>query len=109
MIPSTGCWPSSCSRCARAFSVLRRRAGDRRTALPPGVRFEQAGGVTMHADQVEVTTDVVRRLVDDQFPAWRHLPVRRVASTGTVNAIFRIGDGLAARFPLRAQDSAEAR
>ena len=65
--------------------------------------------MTMHDDQVEVTKDVVRRLVDDQFPAWRHLPVRRVASTGTVNAIFRIGDGLAARFPLRAQDPAEAR
>jgi aminoglycoside phosphotransferase (APT) family kinase protein len=30
--------------------------------------------------------------------------VRRVPSSGTVNAIFRIGDGLAARFLLRARD-----
>jgi aminoglycoside phosphotransferase (APT) family kinase protein len=58
----------------------------------------------MHADQVEVTADTVRRLVDDQFPEWRGLPVHQVASTGTVNAIFRLGDALAARFPLRAQE-----
>lgn len=42
----------------------------------------------------------VRDLVDQRFPAWRGLPVRAVASSGTVNAIFRIGDGLVARFPL---------
>ena len=63
----------------------------------------------MHEDQLDVTLDMVRRLVDDQFPRWRHLPVREVASEGTVNAIYRIGDALAARFPLRSQAPAEAR
>lgn len=56
-----------------------------------------------------MTLDVVRRLVDDQFPRWRNLPVREVASDGTVNAIYRIGDGLAARFPLPSQAPADAR
>jgi aminoglycoside phosphotransferase (APT) family kinase protein len=55
----------------------------------------------MHADQLTVSPEAVRELVDAQFPEWRSLPVRRVASLGTVNAIFRVGDGLAARFPLQ--------
>ena len=26
----------------------------------------------------KITTELVRRLIDEQFPAWRHLPLRRV-------------------------------
>jgi len=55
----------------------------------------------MHDDQLTVTPGTVRALVDDQFPRWRGLPVAAVHSAGTVNAIFRIGDRWAARFPLR--------
>ncbi|MFE9746832.1 aminoglycoside phosphotransferase family protein [Saccharothrix saharensis] len=55
----------------------------------------------MHQDQLTVSPETVRRLVDAQFPRWRDLPVTRVASEGTVNAIFRLGDRFAARFPLR--------
>jgi len=58
----------------------------------------------MHPDQIAIATDTVRILVDEQFPQWRALPIRRVAGLGTVNAIFRIGDGLAARFPLQGGD-----
>jgi aminoglycoside phosphotransferase (APT) family kinase protein len=52
-----------------------------------------------------VTVATVRELVDEQFPAWRSLPIQAVASQGTVNAIFRIGDQLAARFPLHGSDA----
>jgi aminoglycoside phosphotransferase (APT) family kinase protein len=58
----------------------------------------------MHPGQLSVPVETVRGLVDDQFPDWRHLPVRRIASQGTVNAVFRIGDRLSARFPLRGDD-----
>lgn len=58
----------------------------------------------MHDDEVEISLDVVRELIADQFPQWESLPVRRVASSETVNAIFGIGDDLAARFPLRVAD-----
>ena len=58
----------------------------------------------MHPDQLTVSLPVVRQLVDDQFPGWRALPVVHVDRAGTVNAIFRIGDRLAARFPLRDED-----
>lgn len=63
----------------------------------------------MHADQLTVPLRTVRELVDAQFPEWRSLPVRRVASQGTVNDIFRIGDQFAARFPLVPQGVETAR
>lgn len=63
----------------------------------------------MHEDQLEVTVGTVRQLITDQFPAWAGLDVREVRSAATVNAIFRIGDDLAARLPLRRQDAHELR
>ena len=54
----------------------------------------------MHDDQLTVPVETVTALVDAQFPRWRGLPVKPVRSQGTVNAIFRIGDRLTARFPL---------
>ncbi|GAB3461209.1 aminoglycoside phosphotransferase family protein [Actinophytocola sediminis] len=54
----------------------------------------------MHERQLDVSPATVRALVADQFPDWRGLPVSQVAAEGTVNAIFRIGDRLVARFPL---------
>jgi aminoglycoside phosphotransferase (APT) family kinase protein len=59
----------------------------------------------MHADQLTVPAATVRALVAEQFPQWQGLPVRRIASQGTVNAIFRIGGEIAARFPLRPADA----
>jgi len=58
----------------------------------------------MHPDQLTVAEETVRELVAEQFPAWATLPVRKVASEGTVNALFRIGDDVVARFPLRPGD-----
>ncbi len=60
--------------------------------------------MSMHADQLTVTLETVRRLVGQQFREWAHMPVTVVESEGTVNAIFRIGDQLAARFPLQRGD-----
>jgi len=60
----------------------------------------------MHDDQVDVTTDTVAALIQDQFPQWSGKAIRLLPSTGTVNAIFRIGNDLSARFPLRLADAA---
>ncbi|WP_433201138.1 aminoglycoside phosphotransferase family protein [Dactylosporangium sp. CS-047395] len=54
----------------------------------------------MHDDQLSVPADLVRGLIGDQFPQWAGLAVRE-QHPGTVNAVFRIGDDLVARFPLR--------
>src|SRR5215469_14117844 len=63
----------------------------------------------MHAGQLLVSAVAVRQLVDEQFPQWRELPIRCLASQGTVNALFRIGDTLLARFPLEPGDALATR
>ena len=65
--------------------------------------------MAMHADEHPIDADLAQTLIGAQFPRWRGLPVSRVASHGTVNAIFRIGDRMAARFPLRGTDLAAVR
>lgn len=58
----------------------------------------------MHPGQLMVSPGTVRELVEQQFPEWQGLPVTGVASHGTVNALFRIGDKFVARFPLEPGD-----
>lgn len=53
----------------------------------------------MHPDEVDTDAALVARLLAEQFPQWADLPVERVASTGTDNAMFRIGGELCARLP----------
>lgn len=53
----------------------------------------------MHSGEVEVDDDLVRRLVTSQFPVWAPLSLRRAASTGTDNVIYRLGDHLGLRLP----------
>lgn len=53
----------------------------------------------MHTDEIDLDARLVGRLVAQQFPWLSDLPISAVRSTGTVNAIFRIGDNLCARLP----------
>ena len=53
----------------------------------------------MHDDEQAIDADLVRVLLTGQFPEFAGLPVRAVHSTGTVNAIFRLGDELCVRLP----------
>ena len=54
----------------------------------------------LHDDEVDIDDALARRLVAQQLPQFAALPVRRVASGGTENAVFRLGDDLALRLPL---------
>lgn len=54
----------------------------------------------MHDGELLIDKQIARGLIDEQFPQWRSEPIHAVAGAGTVNVIFRIGDDLAARFPL---------
>ncbi len=56
----------------------------------------------MHADQLEIDESLVRRLLESQFPQWAGLPLSRVDSGGTENAVYRLGEELALRLPYRA-------
>jgi len=53
----------------------------------------------MHEGEVEIDAGLVGRLVAAQFPQLTDLPITAVRSTGTVNAIYRLGDHLCARLP----------
>ncbi|RWA73387.1 MAG: aminoglycoside phosphotransferase family protein [Mesorhizobium sp.] len=53
----------------------------------------------MHNLKLGIDTDLVRRLVDAQFPEWRHLPVSPVASGGWDNRTFHLGDEMTVRLP----------
>ena len=53
----------------------------------------------MHDPKRTTDTDLVRRLIDAQFPQWRHLPVSPVASGGWDNCTFHLGDDMTVRLP----------
>lgn len=53
----------------------------------------------MHADEIDISADVVARLIAAQFSMWDTLPLRPVPSAGTDNALYRLGDGLVVRLP----------
>jgi aminoglycoside phosphotransferase (APT) family kinase protein len=53
----------------------------------------------MHLDEVAVDDDLVRGLIRAQFPQWAHLVVQRMPSTGTDNAIYRLGRRMGLRLP----------
>jgi aminoglycoside phosphotransferase (APT) family kinase protein len=53
----------------------------------------------MHDGEVDIDPELVRRLLAAQFPQLTDLPIREVKATGTVNAIYRLGDHLYARLP----------
>ena len=55
----------------------------------------------MHSDELEVDEPLVRRLLVEQFPHWGELQLSRIEPSGTVNAIFRLGDELVVRLPRR--------
>ena len=57
----------------------------------------------MHDDEVDIDVELVSELLVGQFPDLAGLDIRAVRSMGTVNAIYRIGDGLSARFPRAAR------
>lgn len=53
----------------------------------------------LHEGEAEIDGIVVRRLIEAQFPELAQLPIKPVQSTGTVNAIYRLGDDLCVRLP----------
>jgi len=53
----------------------------------------------MHADEIETDVPLVRRLLAAQFPEWAGLPIERVRSAGTDNALYRLGEDLVVRLP----------
>src|SRR5438105_4174329 len=53
----------------------------------------------MHTDELPTDARLVGRLVAAQFPQWAGLPIERVSSAGTSNALYRLGDDMVVRLP----------
>lgn len=53
----------------------------------------------MHADEKSITVELVSILVGEQFPEWSQLPVAKMPSSGTNNALFRLGESMVVRVP----------
>ncbi len=53
----------------------------------------------MHADEVHTDVALVRALLAAQFPRWAELPIDPVPSSGTDNALYRLGSNMVVRLP----------
>lgn len=56
----------------------------------------------MHKDDLPIDDAMIRGLLSEQAPQWADLSLCRLNSSGTDNALFRLGDSLILRIPRRA-------
>ncbi len=69
-------------------------AGRWRAARQTGVMSRR-----MHDDEVDIDAGLVRRLIASQLPQWASVAIEPFPSTGTVNAIWRLGSEMYVRLP----------
>lgn len=55
----------------------------------------------LHEDQIPCDTRLVRHLLEAFCPQWAQLPLTPVASTGTDHHVYRLGEALCVRVPMR--------
>jgi aminoglycoside phosphotransferase (APT) family kinase protein len=60
----------------------------------------------LHDDEIPIDTGLVRALVNGAMPQYVDLPIQRMASSGSTNALFRLGEGLLVRLPRQPGGSA---
>ena len=53
----------------------------------------------MHANELPIDAELVKRLITSQFPEWQQLNLTPIPYTGTDNAIFRLGEEMVIRLP----------
>ncbi|MCI2431092.1 hypothetical protein LM602_00845, partial [Candidatus Acetothermia bacterium] len=69
--------------------------------------FKHGAQVKMHKGEIDIDTLLVKQLLTEQFPHLANKSLTVVRSTGTVNAIYRLGDDLYVRLP-RLEEWAES-
>lgn len=74
-------------------SAAHKRLGER---VPP----------VLHDDEIPIDAELVRDLIRRAMPQYADLPVRPLASTGSTNALFRLGEELLVRLPRQPGGSA---
>lgn len=84
--------------CLRAGIRLRQSRSSKMVSATTALHREDVlPAPKMHADEIDIPLAMVERLIAGQFPRWAALPLRRLPSTGTVNALFRLGPDLVVR------------
>ena len=53
----------------------------------------------LHSDEITITGDLVRKLVDAQFPHFAAAPLTRLTAMGSTNLLYRLGDDCLVRLP----------
>lgn len=48
---------------------------------------------------IDITTVLVKKLINEQFPKWQHLEIKPVAKSGWDNRTFHLGDNMLVRLP----------
>lgn len=72
----------------------------RTVGLSPGVAR------ALHTDEIPIDIELVRAMVSRAMPDYADVPVRRLASSGSTNALFRLGEELLVRVPRQPGGSA---
>ena len=65
----------------------------------PKLDFKPGAQVKMHEGEIDIDMALVQRLLTEQFPHLAERSITVVRSTGTVNAIYRLGHDLSVRLP----------
>ena len=58
-----------------------------------------------HADEVDIDSSLVGRLIESQFPEWAELTIVPVAFRGTDNTLYRLGSKMVVRLPRRQENA----
>ncbi len=55
--------------------------------------------LSLHDDELSISTELVRRLVDSSFPEYKQYSLNRLTEHGSSNVLFRLGKDLLVRLP----------
>jgi aminoglycoside phosphotransferase (APT) family kinase protein len=61
----------------------------------------------LHSDEIDISQELVKKLIISQFPEWSSVPIERLNSCGTDNVMFRLGEDKVIRLPRIASAAAQ--
>jgi hypothetical protein len=82
------------------------RASGSRLRYDPTVGLGPGVAPALHSDEIPIDAELVRSLVSRVMPAYADSPIRRLASSGSTNALFRLGEEFLVRLPRQPGGSA---
>lgn len=53
----------------------------------------------MHNNEIPSNIQLIKKLIIEQFPQWKNLPIKHISSSGTDNTIYKLGTDMCIRVP----------